>query len=161
MMGTYYYSLLCNCFYPNHSITNESTKVYHFQTRGNPLCQKPIYFGFHKHHFGSILVGVNMEETVKEEVKQENHRRFRWIEIRHNITEAQREAISKLPFKMANRCKALMRQIICFSAEKGNISDLLAAWVKIMKPRRADWLLVLKELKIMDHPLYIEVLLFH
>ncbi|KAJ1414882.1 Tetratricopeptide-like helical domain superfamily [Sesbania bispinosa] len=98
-----------------------------------------------------------MEEIVKEEVKEVNHRRFRWIEIGHNITEEQKQAISKLPFKMAKRCKAVMRQIICFSAEKGSISDLLGAWVKIMKPTRADWLSVLKELKEMDHPLYLKV----
>ncbi|KAJ7962226.1 Pentatricopeptide repeat-containing protein [Quillaja saponaria] len=58
---------------------------------------------------------------------------------------------------MTNRCKALMRQIICFSSQKGNLSELLGAWVRIMKPCRADWLSVLKELKTMDHPLYLEV----
>ncbi|XP_061339238.1 pentatricopeptide repeat-containing protein At1g01970 [Gastrolobium bilobum] len=158
MMGTYCYSLPCNFYHPNYySITNDITKFYRVQTKGNSVFVKPIYFDFHKHHVGSVLVGVGMEEIVQEEVKEENHRRFRWIEVGENITEEQRQAISKLPFKMENRCKALMRQIICFSEEKGNISDLLGAWVKIMKPTRANWLSVLKELQTMDHPLYLEV----
>ncbi|CAL0302944.1 unnamed protein product [Lupinus luteus] len=156
MMGTCYYSLPCKSFYPNHTVTTESTKVYHVHARGN-TCQNSIYFGFNKHHFDSVIVGVNMEETVKEEVKENNDRRFRWVEVSRNMTEAQRHAVSKLPFRMANRCKALMRQIICFSDDKGSTSDLLAAWVKIMKPIRADWLSVLKELKTMGHPFYIKV----
>ena len=162
-MGTYCCNLLSNCYCPNYSITNDVAKLHHVKTRGNSLYGKPIYFDFHKHHFDSVLVAVGMDEIVKKDMKEENHGRFRWIEIRHNITEEQRQAISKLPFKMANRCKALMRQIICFSAEKGNISDLLEAWVKIMSPSRADWLAVLKELKNMDNPLYLEVfcILFH
>ncbi|XWS32311.1 hypothetical protein CRYUN_Cryun23aG0148800 [Craigia yunnanensis] len=87
----------------------------------------------------------------------EEKRRFKWVEIGPDITEEQKHAIAKLPFKMTNRCKALMKQIICFCPEKGSLADLLAAWVKVMKPRRADWLAVLKELKIMEHPLYFEV----
>ncbi|KAK7340118.1 hypothetical protein VNO77_20812 [Canavalia gladiata] len=157
MMGTYCYNLLYNFYYPNYSITNDITKSYRVQTRRNSLYPKPIYFGFHRNYFDSVLVRVSLEEVVEKELKEENDRRFRWIEIGHNITEQQKQAISKLPFRMANRCKAVMRQIICFSAEKGNISDLLRAWVKIMRPTRADWLSVLKELRIMDHPLYLEV----
>lgn len=154
-MGTYCKNLLCNFYFPNYSITNNSTK---FCLRENSLWKNPSYFDFHKHHFDSVLVGVGMEVVV-EEVVEENHKRFRWVEIGHDITEEQKQAISKLPFKMAKRCKAVMRQIICFSVEKGNTSDLLGAWVKIMKPTRGDWLSVLKELKRMDHPLYLEV--FH
>ncbi|KAJ6344318.1 hypothetical protein OIU76_005940 [Salix suchowensis] len=50
-----------------------------------------------------------------------------------------------------------MRQIICFNDKKGSLSGLLSAWVKIMKPRRKDWLSILKELNKMEHPLYLEV----
>lgn len=82
--------------------------------------------------------------------------KFKWVEVGHGATDAQKEAISKLPWKMTKRCKALMRQIICFS-EEGNLADLLGAWVRIMKPRRTDWLVVLKELKMSNHPLYLEV----
>ncbi|KAL3571887.1 hypothetical protein D5086_025791 [Populus alba] len=58
---------------------------------------------------------------------------------------------------MTKRCKALMRQIICFNDKKGSLPGLLSAWVKIMKPRRKDWLSILKELNKMEHPLYLEV----
>ncbi|XP_023526280.1 pentatricopeptide repeat-containing protein At1g01970 isoform X1 [Cucurbita pepo subsp. pepo] len=83
--------------------------------------------------------------------------RFRWVEVGSDITEMQKQAISQLPPKMTKRCKAVMKQIICFSPQNGNLSDMLAAWVRIMKPKRADWLSVLKHLRILDHPLYIEV----
>ncbi|PQQ06884.1 pentatricopeptide repeat-containing protein [Prunus yedoensis var. nudiflora] len=58
---------------------------------------------------------------------------------------------------MAKRCKALMRQLICYSPQKGSLCELLAAWVRAMKPARAHWLAVLKELRIKDHPLYLQV----
>ncbi|XP_022734056.1 pentatricopeptide repeat-containing protein At1g01970-like isoform X2 [Durio zibethinus] len=87
----------------------------------------------------------------------EERRSFKWVEIGPNITEEQKQAITKLPFKMTKRCKALMKQIICFFPEKGCLSDLLGVWVKVMKPRRADWLVVLKELKMMEHPFYFQV----
>ncbi|XP_020218652.1 pentatricopeptide repeat-containing protein At1g01970 [Cajanus cajan] len=143
MMGTYCYTKLCNFYYPKYSITNDATK-------------KPVYFGFGEHRFDSVLVSVGIEEFVKE-VKEENERGFRWIEVGNDITKEQKQAISELPFRMANRCKALMRQIICFSAEKGSIYDLLESWVRIMKPTRADWLSVLKELRTTGHPVYLEV----
>ncbi|MBA0736987.1 hypothetical protein Gogos_010470 [Gossypium gossypioides] len=90
-------------------------------------------------------------------IDAEEKRRFKWVEIGPGITEEQRQAIDKLPFKMTKRCKALMKQIICFNPEKGSLEDLLGAWVNVMKPRRADWLVVLKELKVMEHPLYFQV----
>ncbi|XVE76986.1 hypothetical protein DITRI_Ditri13aG0025300 [Diplodiscus trichospermus] len=99
---------------------------------------------------------VIAEKRGKPETKEEK-RKFKWVEIGPDISEEQKQAIAKLPFKMTKRCKALMKQIICFCPEKGSLADLLAAWVKVMKPRRADWLAVLKELKIMEHPLYFEV----
>ncbi|BAT83845.1 Pentatricopeptide repeat-containing protein [Vigna angularis] len=152
MMGTYCNNnLVCNLYYPHYSIINRGVL-----SRRNSSCQNPIYFGFHKHRFGSVLAGIGMEEVVKE-VNGENERRFRWIEVGKKVTIEQRQAISELPFRMSNRSKALMRQIICFSAEKGTISDLLESWVRIMNPIRADWLSVLKELRIMEHPVYLEV----
>lgn len=160
MMGTYYNNLLCNFYYPkNYSITNDTAKFHRIPNRKNLLWKKPSYFDFHKSGFDSVLVGVGMKEIVEEanEVIEGNNKRFRWVEIRNDITEEQKNAIAKLPFKMIKRCKAVMRQIICFSAEKGNLCDVLGAWVKIMKPTRADWLSVLKELKNMDHPLHLEV----
>ncbi|KAK7379913.1 hypothetical protein VNO78_34189 [Psophocarpus tetragonolobus] len=153
MMGTYCSNILCNFYHPNYSITNDATKLYCVQTRGKSLCHNPIYFGFRKHRFDSVLVSVGMEEIVEEE----DDRRFRWIEVGNNITEEQKQAILELPFRMTNRCKALMRQIICFSAEKGTIYDLLRSWVRIMKPTRADWLSVLKELRTTEYPVYLEV----
>ncbi|KAH7863292.1 hypothetical protein Vadar_015803 [Vaccinium darrowii] len=82
---------------------------------------------------------------------------FVWLEVGPNITETQKQAISQLPYKMTKRCKALMKQIICFSPGKTSLPLLLASWVGIMKPRRADWLSVLKELERLDHPMLLEV----
>ncbi|KAI3495026.1 hypothetical protein L1887_37135 [Cichorium endivia] len=84
--------------------------------------------------------------------------KIRWVEINlDEINDAQRKHISRLPKNMTNRCRALMKQLICFSPEKTNLSILLAAWVRSMKPVRADWLVVLKELGNMNHPLHFEV----
>ncbi|XP_074307314.1 pentatricopeptide repeat-containing protein At1g01970 [Silene latifolia] len=84
--------------------------------------------------------------------------KFKWVEIKQdNMSESQKAVISRLPKTMEKRCKALMRQIICFDPDKACLSDLLSAWVFIMKPIRADWLSVLKELKFLDHPLFVEI----
>lgn len=104
-----------------------------------------------------LAVVAAIVEEVHELESEREKPRFRWVEVRSDITEMQKKAISQLPPKMANRCKALMRQIICFSPQKGNLSEMLAAWVRIMKPERADWLSVLKHMKLLNHPLYIEV----
>ncbi|KAJ6328473.1 hypothetical protein OIU77_010211 [Salix suchowensis] len=103
-----------------------------------------------------VLAAINVEEKVEGEIGKEKPK-FRWVEIGPNIPEKQKQALSQLPFKMTKRCKALMRQIICFNDKKGSLSGLLSAWVKIMKPRRKDWLSILKELNKMEHPLYLEV----
>ena len=99
----------------------------------------------------------SVEEASKAEI-EDGKPRFRWAEVGPNITEAQQEAISKLPPKMTKRCKALMRQLICFSPLEATLSQVLAAWVSIMKPIRADWLVILKQLNTIDHNLYHEVL---
>ncbi|XP_071698072.1 pentatricopeptide repeat-containing protein At1g01970 [Rutidosis leptorrhynchoides] len=89
---------------------------------------------------------------------QDEKPKIRWIEIKlDEINDAQRNHISRLPKNMTNRCKALMKQLICFSPEKCSLSVLLCAWVRSMKPARADWLVVLKELDNMNHPLRLEV----
>ncbi|KAI3741239.1 hypothetical protein L1987_58910 [Smallanthus sonchifolius] len=84
--------------------------------------------------------------------------KFRWVEINLNeINDAQRNHIARLPKKLTNRCRALMKQLICFTPERSSISVLLSAWVTSMKPVRADWLVVLKELENMNHPLRFQV----
>nr|XP_043619024.1 pentatricopeptide repeat-containing protein At1g01970-like [Erigeron canadensis]XP_043619025.1 pentatricopeptide repeat-containing protein At1g01970-like [Erigeron canadensis]XP_043619026.1 pentatricopeptide repeat-containing protein At1g01970-like [Erigeron canadensis]XP_043619027.1 pentatricopeptide repeat-containing protein At1g01970-like [Erigeron canadensis]XP_043619028.1 pentatricopeptide repeat-containing protein At1g01970-like [Erigeron canadensis]XP_043619029.1 pentatricopeptide re len=93
------------------------------------------------------------------QVHNEKPKINKWIDIKPDeINDAQRNHISRLPKNMSNRCKALMKQLICFSTEKySSLSLLLSAWVTSMKPARADWLVVLKELDIMNHPLRLQV----
>lgn len=91
------------------------------------------------------------------ESKEEEKPRFKWVKVGPDISEYQKLAISELPPMMSNRCKAIMKQIICYEPENGSLSDLLAFWVRSMKPRRADWLRVLKELRLLEHPLYLKV----
>ncbi|GAA0163527.1 hypothetical protein LIER_19370 [Lithospermum erythrorhizon] len=100
------------------------------------------------------VIDVGKIEKCGEETDKN---RFRWIKIGSDITKEQKEAISRLSPKLMNRCKALLEQIICYSSEKGELSALLSLWVRSMKPKRADWLAVLKELSKLDHPLYFEV----
>lgn len=79
------------------------------------------------------------------------------VRVIPKLSEEQNRAITQLPPKMTNRCKALMKDIICFSAENGSVPRMLAAWVRNTKPQRADWLAVLKELERLNHSLYFEV----
>ncbi|XP_059458585.1 pentatricopeptide repeat-containing protein At1g01970 [Corylus avellana] len=146
----------CNMLVYPHStfpLINDIRKTFYFPL-GNSILQTPTNFGFPK--IRCQWVAPNVEEMEQTEILVEKPR-FTWLEIGPNITEAQKRTIAQLPPKMTKRCKALMRQIICFSPQKCSLSDLLAAWVRIMKPRRADWLAILKELSTMDHPLYLEV----
>ncbi|CAL9782475.1 unnamed protein product [Musa acuminata subsp. burmannicoides] len=92
------------------------------------------------------------ESDEKEEIK------LKWMNVGSDLTEDQKKAISQLPLKMSNRCKALMKRLFCFSPDADDLSLLLAAWVKVMKPRRADWLAILKEIKRMENPLLFEVM---
>lgn len=102
----------------------------------------------------SVNEGENKEYTNEE---KEEKPRFRWLKIGSNISEGQKQTIAQIPPKMANRCQALLKQIICFSPENGSISLMMAAWVKSMNPQRADWLSVLKELEKLNRPMYFEV----
>ena len=80
--------------------------------------------------------------------------RFRWDAFG---SDSQERAIRGLSPKLPSRCKALMTRVVCLSPGDENLGALLAYWVKAMKPKRADWLLVLKELKAMESPLLAEV----
>ncbi|KAF3437570.1 hypothetical protein FNV43_RR20326 [Rhamnella rubrinervis] len=135
---------------------NETGKTHVHQFVGSSFLLMPMKFGSRKLQFGRTLVTKNVEGTAMAEIEEEKPK-FKWVEIGRHITEVQKQAISKLSPKMTKRCKALMRQLICFSPDKTSLSELLAAWARLMRPSRADWLAVLKELKIMDHPLYLKV----
>ncbi|CAN0921425.1 Pentatricopeptide repeat-containing protein At1g01970 [Linum grandiflorum] len=92
-------------------------------------------------------------------VKGENPR-SKWKEVGPNITKLQKQAISQISPVMTNRSRAVMKQLICFSDEKWSLAELLTTWVDIMKPTRADWLSVLKQLLETEHPFYIQVVEF-
>ncbi|XP_020585213.1 pentatricopeptide repeat-containing protein At1g01970-like [Phalaenopsis equestris] len=83
--------------------------------------------------------------------------KLKWREVGPDITEAQKHEISQLSLTLTNRCKALLRRIICFSQEE-DLFVLLASWVKAMQPKRCDWLSVLKEIKRIDTSLYFEAI---
>ncbi|KAI3982597.1 hypothetical protein MKX01_031336 [Papaver californicum] len=105
-------------------------------------------------------VNEEVKLRVEDEEKEGEKVKLKWIEIGTNISDEQKQAISKLPFKMTKRCKALMKQLICFgnNNQASDLNQLLTSWVRIMKPQRCDWLAVLKELTNLDHPLLFEVI---
>ncbi|KDP28743.1 hypothetical protein JCGZ_14514 [Jatropha curcas] len=140
--------------FPNCSPTSGTIKPTYSNYLGNFLLKKSVNFGI----CIPVLAAVSTEEIGRVEVKEEKSS-FKWVKIDPNITEPQKQAVSELPPKMTNRCKAIMKQIICYShqAQNASLSDLLGAWVRLMKPRRTDWLSVLRQLKKMEHPLYFEV----
>lgn len=155
VMGSFAYSTF-SCSRPIYALTNETTRTLSYPFHGNSFLQKPTNFDSRKSHSQSTLV-VNVVEIGKPEILREGKPRFKWVEIGHDITEAQKHTISQLPPNMTKRCKALMKQFICYNPEKTSLYHLLASWVRIMKPRRADWLSVLKELKNLDHSLLFQV----
>lgn len=122
----------------------------------NSFLKKPTNFRFCKLHFQAKAV-KNAQDVDKVEVKEEEKSKSKWVRIGPEISEAQKQDIAKLPAKMSNRCKALMKQIICFDSEECDLSGLLKEWVKSTVPRRADWLIVLKELCAVNHPMYLQV----
>ncbi|CAN6582607.1 unnamed protein product [Malus baccata var. baccata] len=144
--------------YPHQAnpMTNESKKTHCHRFTGNSLWAIPMSLVTHNRRFQRPLAAASVEETAKTEIK-EGKSRIRLDVVSPEITEAQKEAIEQLPQNMSKRCKALMRQLICFSPEKGSLCELLADWGRIMKPCRADWLAVLKELRVKDHPIYLQV----
>ncbi|GAV63331.1 PPR domain-containing protein/PPR_3 domain-containing protein [Cephalotus follicularis] len=151
-MGTYSCNILSSS-HPKYPLIIKTTKP---SCGGTLLFQNPLKPGAHKFSVFAVIKVEERQETHKKE--EQEIPKFKWLEVGpNNLTQAQRNAISELPPKMMNRCKAFLRQIICYSPEKGSLSDLLVTWVRIMKPRRADWLAVLKQLNIMEHPLYLQV----
>ncbi|KAK1420165.1 hypothetical protein QVD17_21533 [Tagetes erecta] len=127
-----------------------SPKLFPYPNLSNSNHLKPQFF--------QLLCTIGeLGQTTK--LEQDVRTTFRWIEIDMNqINDAQRNHIARLPKKLTNRCRALMKQLICFSPEKSSsVCVLLSAWVKSMKPVRADWLVVLKELENMNHPLRLQV----
>ncbi|KAK1678181.1 hypothetical protein QYE76_039029 [Lolium multiflorum] len=84
--------------------------------------------------------------------------RFRWDELGTDLSEPHEQALRGLSPKLPNRCRALMPRIVSLSPRGEHLGVVLAFWVRAMKPKRADWLLVLKELKVMESPLLAEVL---
>ncbi|PON42179.1 Tetratricopeptide-like helical domain containing protein [Trema orientale] len=144
-------------FKPVKTLTTEIGKTRFHQSMYKSFLAVPINFCSQKLHFRRALVISSAEETASMAETEDGETRFKWVEVGPDLTEAQKEAISQLSPKMTKRRRALMKQLICFSPHKATLSELLVAWVRIMKPRRADWLAVLKQLKAMDHPLYLEV----
>ncbi|KAJ0978932.1 hypothetical protein J5N97_014406 [Dioscorea zingiberensis] len=110
----------------------------------------PVFFSF------QAAVAFLEEKSVEDSEKTEA--KLRWVNVGPNITEAQKQAISQLPPKMIGRCKALMKRIICFSPEDDSLSILLSSWVKAMRPTRADWLSIMKEMKRLGNPLLLELM---
>lgn len=151
-MDTFTSTMVSN-FHPPNTLTNEITKTQFFP---KPFYPTPTNFPSRNLHFRRPLVATSVEETEKAE-NGGGKPKFKWVEVGPGITESQKEAISQLSPKMTKRCRALMKQLICFSAHEASLNELLAAWVRIMKPQRADWLAIIKQLKIMDHPLYFQV----
>ncbi|XP_057546586.1 pentatricopeptide repeat-containing protein At1g01970 [Amaranthus tricolor] len=143
-----------------HLFSHPFTCINDNLVKNSRIPEKPTNFvAFNsKPRLNSAVSTAKITGNVQEFEEAKERPKFRWVEINPgSITESQKLTISQLPRKMERRCKALMRQIICFSPQKGSLSELLSAWVKIMKPRRADWLAVLKELSYIDHPFFMQV----
>ncbi|KAI4340478.1 hypothetical protein MLD38_025308 [Melastoma candidum] len=102
-------------------------------------------------------------QTEEEEEEQESDKkigRYKWVEVTPIATPLQKQAFSKLPFRMTNRCRALLRQIIVRLGDSDPhrlLPSLLTEWVFLMKPARCDWLAVIKQLTLMNHPLHLRV----
>ncbi|KFK42562.1 hypothetical protein AALP_AA1G011400 [Arabis alpina] len=129
-----------------------SHKLYRCMFRQNPL----LVESGHNRSFGcKCSAGFTVGKVLG--VEEQEIPRFNWVDVGLNLTEEQDEALTRIPIKMSKRCQALLRQIVCFSNEKGSFCDLLSVWVRRMNPIRADWLSLLKELKNLESPFYIKV----
>ncbi|GFP87335.1 pentatricopeptide repeat-containing protein at1g01970 [Phtheirospermum japonicum] len=100
---------------------------------------------------------MNVRVDSGNAIKDTENPKTRGFHKIRNLTEEQKMAISQISSKMSNKCKALMRHIVCFSTENWSVDTLLASWVKSTNPERADWLSILKELERLSHPLHFEV----
>ncbi|KAH9323657.1 hypothetical protein KI387_018296, partial [Taxus chinensis] len=82
---------------------------------------------------------------------------LRWTDVQvQNVELAQRKLIEDLPPKMRGRSRAVIKHIICMT-EEDDPHPILMKWVKIMKPKRVDWLAVLKQISAYDHPLFFKI----
>ncbi|GLJ32894.1 hypothetical protein SUGI_0662490 [Cryptomeria japonica] len=99
---------------------------------------------------------LGAEEISSHKVKAKENA-LRWTDVQvQNLDVAQRNLIEELPPKMSGRSKAVIKHIICMTGEDDPY-PLLMKWVKIMKPKRVDWLAVLKQLNLYDHPLFFKI----
>lgn len=128
-----------------HSVCTTITKPW------KPVCQCACVSVGH----GSELSALAAEA---EQAAVSEAPRFVWNSFGEDLSASQEQSIRGLSPKLSNRCKALMTRVVCLSPGDENLGALLAYWVKAMKPKRADWLQILKELKAMESPLLAEVL---
>ncbi|XP_068634112.1 pentatricopeptide repeat-containing protein At1g01970-like [Aristolochia californica] len=142
------------------SVSNLTTTVSKIHYRPSPrsLNIHPRFFHFPNSSFQRSVLPLNEELEQGEEKEGEERPKLRWPKLEPTLTEEQKLAISRLPPKMSKRCRALMERLICSSLQGEQLFHLLSLWVKIMKPRRADWLSVLKEMDRMDSPVFLEVM---
>lgn len=106
---------------------------------------------------GGESSALSAEAEAEQAAVSEARPRFRWDTFGSDLTMSQQRAVRGLSPKLSNRCKALLARVVCLCPGDESLGALLAYWVKAMKPKRADWLLVLKELKAMESPLLAEV----
>ena len=118
-----------------------------------PACQCACVSGGHDGELSALAAEAEAEQTAVSKARP----RFRWDTFGSDLTEPQQRAVRGLSPKLPNRCKALVARVVCLCPGDESLGALLAYWVKAMKPKRADWLLVLKELKAMESPLLTEV----
>ncbi|KAK6918611.1 hypothetical protein RJ641_017033 [Dillenia turbinata] len=143
MIPISYYGLYCLYkflfFTPKLHITQSIVNNPHpfFQLKISNL-QKPRISNSQNLIFQMVMVD-------NAEIREDQRVQFRWVEMGYEISEAQKETISQLPAKMITRCKAVLKQIICFSSEKTCLSDL------------TDELIGLLFLKRIDHPLPLQM----
>lgn len=118
-----------------------------------PACQCACVSGGHGRESSALAAEAETEQAAVSEARP----RFRWDAFGSEMSESQQRAVRGLSPKLPNRCKALVARVVCLCPGDESLGALLAYWVKAMKPKRADWLLVLKELKAMESPLLAEV----
>ncbi|KAF5744323.1 putative Tetratricopeptide repeat (TPR)-like superfamily protein [Tripterygium wilfordii] len=157
VVATHAFNIL-SCLHSLSPSTSDNRRFSCHESWGNSflLHGKSNFFSCKLNFVPALAVMNNVEDREVTEIEKDKPR-YRWLEVGPSITEAQKQTISQLPPNMTKRCQAFMKQIICYDPWKGTFLDLLAVWVRYMKPRRADWLVVLKELNRLEHPRYFEV----
>ncbi|XP_076948787.1 pentatricopeptide repeat-containing protein At1g01970-like [Bidens hawaiensis] len=132
-----------------------------FSTPNSTLIHKPQPFNPIHPKLKSLQLICSINNELNQTHEQIEHPipKFKWVQIDINeMNDAQRNHIARLPKKLTNRCRALLKQLICFETSSSiSIEMVLCSWVRSMKPSKADWLVVLKELEIVNHPVRFEV----